>query len=68
MTCYMRHLTELFDQLGLAYDKPSRDAVDAAIREAYGIPDEAHCPAVWATVKAISTGDLAEKIRPLITP
>ena len=47
MTCYQRHLTELFERLDLAYDKPNRDAVHEALVGVLRVPDGAHCPEVW---------------------
>jgi hypothetical protein len=54
MTCYQRHLGWLFDSLGLDYDKANRVRVDAAIREVLGIADDARCPDVWESIKALS--------------
>ncbi len=51
MTCYQRHLTELFERLDLAYDKPNRDVVHEALVEVLRVPDGAHCPEVWQAVK-----------------
>jgi hypothetical protein len=54
MTCYQRHLGPLFDTLGLAYEKPERARVDAAIRRVLGFGPDAHCPEIWAAIKALS--------------
>jgi hypothetical protein len=54
MTCYQRHLGPLFEALGLAYDRENRARVDRAIRGLLGLGDEARCPEVWATIKALS--------------
>jgi hypothetical protein len=54
MTCYQRHLGSLFDSLGLDYDRANRALVDAAIREVLGVPEDARCPEVWASIKALS--------------
>jgi hypothetical protein len=53
MTCYQRHMTWLFDELGLAYEKLERRRVDAALREVLGLGPEQHCPEVWAAIKGI---------------
>lgn len=62
MTCYMRHLGDVFEALGLENDKPVRDRVDRAIRDALGVPEGAHCPEVWAAVKAVPRGELTAAI------
>lgn len=59
MTCYQRQLGPLFDSLGLVYDKDNRARVDAAIRELLGLGEAAHCPEVWASIKALSPDDRA---------
>jgi len=53
MTCYMRHMDWLFDALELESDKDTRKRVDGAIRAELGIAEDAHCPEVWAAVKAL---------------
>lgn len=58
MTCYMRHLGDVFDSLGLENDKRTRDRVDRAIRDALDVPDGAHCPEVWSAVKAVPRDEL----------
>jgi hypothetical protein len=50
----MRHMTWLFEALDLPYDKAERKRVDAALRQELGIGEDAHCPEVWASVKALS--------------
>lgn len=54
MTCYQRHMGWLFDALDLPYEKAERRAVDDALRVVLGTPDGAHCPEVWAAIKALS--------------
>ena len=60
MTCYQRHLVGMFDTLGLAYDKKNRARVDGAIRKLFGLDDEAHCPEVWASIKALTPEESAD--------
>jgi hypothetical protein len=50
MSCYVRHLTELFAQEGLEYNKPNRQKVDKKIRALLELPRE-DCPVVWKRVK-----------------
>lgn len=66
MTCYMHNLKDLFGMLGLEYDKPNRDRLDAAIREALDVPESAHCPEVWAAVKSMPRAELADRVSGLL--
>lgn len=50
MSCYIRHLTDLFAQEGLEYNKPNRQKVDKKIRDMLDMSSE-HCPEVWKKVK-----------------
>jgi hypothetical protein len=59
MTCYQRHMGWLFEALELPYDKAERRAVDSALREVLGTPKDAHCPEVWAAIKALDESRLA---------
>jgi hypothetical protein len=54
MTCYQRHMGWLFEALELPYEKDERRRVDAALRTVLQTPAEAHCPEVWAALKALS--------------
>ena len=58
MTCYQRHMTWLFEELGLEYDKANRRDVDTALRELLAVPAEAHCPEIWAAVKGLEPDEL----------
>jgi hypothetical protein len=49
----MRKMTDLFEALGLPYEKSQRVRVDRAIRAVLGTPDGAKCPEVWAAIKAL---------------
>lgn len=62
MTCYMRHMDWLFDELGLESDKKQRQRVDAALRQVLGMPPDAHCPEVWASIKRLSEDARAELV------
>jgi len=62
VTCYMRHMDWLFDALGISSDKSSRRAVDGALREILAMPDDAHCPEIWAAIKAMSPLDRDELV------
>ena len=54
VTCYMRHMDWLFDELAVPSDKKHRAQVDSAIRAVLALPDDAHCPEVWAAIKRLS--------------
>ncbi len=59
MTCYQRHMTWLFEELDLPYEKAERRAVDDALRELFGLEGDAHCPEVWAAIEALGTEERA---------
>lgn len=54
MSCYLRHMDWLFEALGLEYIAENRARIDAALRAIFGLPVEAGCPALWATIKSLS--------------
>jgi hypothetical protein len=47
VSCYTRHLEELFPA---GHRPEARRGLDAAVRSVVGLPD-ADCPEVWAAVK-----------------
>lgn len=59
MTCYMRHMDWLFEALGWPDDKEHRRRLDTALRAELELPEDAHCPEVWAAVKALSDEERA---------
>jgi hypothetical protein len=50
MSCYMRHLLDLFAEAGLEDTKQNRKAAHAALHSALELP-EAHCPELWHEIK-----------------
>lgn len=60
MSCYLRQLRPLFDQLGLEYNKENRAKVDVAIRKVVGARADTPCPDVWAAVSAMNPHDRAD--------
>jgi hypothetical protein len=66
VTCYQRHLGDLFEALGLEYDQANRRRVDDAIREILGIGPDGHCPEVWAALKALD-GDSRARLPALVS-
>jgi len=57
MTCYMRHMDWLFDELGLESDKDGKRRLDTALRAVLTTAPDAHCPEVWAAYKGLSDDD-----------
>lgn len=53
MTCYMRHMSWLFEALDLPYDKHHHKLVDSALREELELPAEYKCPEVWERLKSL---------------
>jgi hypothetical protein len=50
MTCYFRHLKEVFNKAGIRITPANRKEVDMAIHEIVG-EDYPNCPATWRQVK-----------------
>ena len=51
MSCYFRHITDVFDAAGIDVTKDNRKAVDAAIHDLLGVPYK-DCPTAWREFKA----------------
>lgn len=50
LTCYFRHLEQIFQKAGITVTKENRRAVDEVIRGIVNVDDKG-CPAVWTKVK-----------------
>ena len=50
MTCYLRHLNEIFEKAGVTITKENRQDVDRVIHSIVGIKYK-NCPATWKEVK-----------------
>jgi hypothetical protein len=50
MSCYTRHLGDLFASAGIANTKENRKKADGFIRDILGVAGEG-CPVVWREVK-----------------
>ncbi len=50
MTCYFRHLNEIFEQAGITVTKENKKDIDRAIHKIVGT-DYKNCPATWKEVK-----------------
>lgn len=67
MSCYIRHLDPILEQLGLENTKENRKLLDLKIRKAL-VMEDSHCPEIWAKLKEIMASDeefsiLIEKIK-----
>lgn len=66
MSCYVRHLTDVFETLSLENDKDNRKAIDKAIRKILRMDEP--CPQVWKELKTILADkkkkeDLVKKLK-----
>ncbi|MHC4713361.1 MAG: hypothetical protein ACYTAN_08855 [Planctomycetota bacterium] len=52
MSCYFRHMKDVFAEAGVEVTKENKKAIDAAIHNAVGV-DYKNCPAAWKGVKAL---------------
>ena len=50
MTCYFRHLNEVFKKAGIEVSSQNRQEVDRIIHDIVGV-DYKNCPAAWRQVK-----------------
>ncbi len=50
MTCYFRHLNEVFRKAGITITKENRQEIDKAIHNIVGVEYKS-CPAAWKEVK-----------------
>ena len=52
VSCYFRHIKDVFEEAAVEVAKDNKKAVDAAIHKAVGVPYK-DCPAAWRAVKAL---------------
>ncbi|MEM2098763.1 MAG: hypothetical protein QXU99_03315 [Candidatus Bathyarchaeia archaeon] len=50
LTCYFRHISEIFRKAGIEVTKESSQKVDKVIHDIVGL-NYKNCPAVWRQVK-----------------
>jgi hypothetical protein len=50
MTCYFRHMSDVFDKAGVTVTKENKKDVDRVIHSIVGI-EYKNCPATWKEVK-----------------
>jgi hypothetical protein len=53
MSCYVRHLTDFMEALGLENTSENRKRLDSAIRSQIGMTPVNNCPEIWAKLKPI---------------
>jgi hypothetical protein len=51
MTCYFRHLVQVFEKAGIEVTSQNRQEIDRIIHDLVGVKYK-NCPAVWRQVKA----------------
>ena len=56
MTCYFRHLEEIFKKAGIEVTSENKREVDRTIHTIVGV-DYKNCPAAWREVKKRITDD-----------
>ena len=56
MTCYFRHLKDVFDKAGIAVTKENKRDLDRAIHAHMGV-EYKNCSSTWKAVKASLAGD-----------
>ena len=59
MTCYFRHLTEIFEKAGIEVTKENRREIDRVIRNIVGVR-YGSCIEVWKEIKKRITADKAD--------
>ena len=50
MTCYFRHLNEVFEKAGIEVTRDNKHEIDRVIHNIVGV-EYKNCPAVWREVK-----------------
>ena len=56
MTCYFRHLNEIFEKAGVTITKENKQDIDRAIHSIVGV-EYKNCSATWKEVKKRITED-----------
>ncbi|MCW4054862.1 MAG: hypothetical protein NWE84_08120 [Candidatus Bathyarchaeota archaeon] len=58
MTCYFRHLTQVFQQADIKVTTENRQEIDRIIHNIVGV-NYKNCPATWRQVKSLISEDEA---------
>jgi len=53
MSCYFRHLKDLFAESGVSVTKENKKDVDAFLHEQVGV-EYKHCPEAWRAIKKVA--------------
>jgi hypothetical protein len=56
MSCYFRHLKEIFDEAGIVITSDNRKQIDQVIHQAVGVTYK-ECPQAWKALKQQILGD-----------
>ncbi len=56
MTCYLRHLKNTFDKIGIEVTSENKKEIDKVIHAIVGI-EYKNCPATWREVKKVLAED-----------
>jgi len=56
MSCYLRHMEDIFRDAGIEITKENRKDIDEAIHKIVDI-DYKNCPEAWKKIKDITKGD-----------
>jgi len=65
MTCYFRHLRDIFEKAGIRVTDENKRQIDKAIHKMVGV-EYKNCPAAWREVKKRITKD-EETLKTFIT-
>ena len=56
MSCYFRHMKDVFEEIGVEITKENKKDIDRAIHKIAGI-EYKDCPSTWRALKAGFLGD-----------
>jgi hypothetical protein len=59
MSCYIRHLSDVFEELGVEENKDNRKMMDKSIRKI--LRTDKPCPEVWKELKTILADEKKKK-------
>ena len=60
MSCYLRHLKELFEESGVSISKENKKDMDTFLHEYVGV-EYKHCPGAWGELKKIVRGEGSDR-------
>ena len=62
MSCYFRHMKDVFDEAGVTVTPENKKAVDEAIHKIVKV-DYKHCPDAWKAIKEEIRSDPGRRAR-----